>query len=35
MNVELPFFDFAGLGEADLELVVDGQVANRVRVWIK
>jgi len=35
MNVELPFFDFAGLGEVDLELAVDGKVANRVRVWIK
>jgi len=35
MNVELPFFDLAGLGEVELELVVDGQVANRVWVWIK
>ncbi len=35
MNVELPFFDFAGLGEVDLVLTVDGIVANTVRLWIK
>jgi hypothetical protein len=35
MNVELPFFDLAGLGEVDLVLTVDGIVANTARVWIK